>query len=154
MIMKIKLLTISTCFALLFAACDSDNENITTTVDSQHFFFVNSVDYLSAFAGTFNDLSETSVDNSNAYEYTYGVYPFVYENTILLPEGTKGDIIYQLIRNNNGEVTQGPSLNLEQDANPGEITFIDAETAYASLCGRGKIVILTLQRWYKQARLT
>ncbi|WP_461637125.1 hypothetical protein [Labilibaculum euxinus] len=138
--MKIKFLTITTCIALLFAACGKDENNSTPIVDKQNFFFVNSVD-ASAYAGTFKDLSESAVDNSNAYEYTFGIYPFVHNNIILLPEGTKGDIVYKLIRDDKGEVTQAGSLSFEQGALPGEITFVDENTAYASLCGRGKIAI-------------
>ena len=137
--MKIPFLSFITCFAVLLFSCDDDDDD-STTVGTKNFFFVNSVD-ISSYAGTFTDLSETSVDNGNAYEYKFGIYPFVYGNTILLPEGTKGDIVHKLVRDKNGEVTEGGSLIFEQGAHVGEITFKDKNTAYASLNGRGKIVI-------------
>ncbi|WP_421919774.1 hypothetical protein [Marinifilum sp.] len=146
--MKIKFFTISACLVLLFVACDKDDNNSVPQEDTRNFFFINSVD-LSAYAGTFSDMSKPSIDNSDAYEYPFGIYPFVHGNTILLPEGTKGDIIHKLIRNNEGKITQSGSLSFEQGARPGEITFLDKNTAYASLNGRGKMAIFdpeTLQK--------
>ena len=138
--MKIKSFTFITLFVLLFIACDDDENNGKISVDKQNFFFVNSVG-LSSYAGTFGDLSETSVNNSDAYEYPFGIYPFVHNNVILLPEGAKGDRLHKLTRDENGEITKAGLLSFEQGAHPGEITFVDEHTAYASLNGRGKIVV-------------
>ncbi len=115
-----------------------DDDNLTT--DKQAFVYINNLDK-SAFLGTFTDLSAQSIDNKNAFEFQFGIYPFVYKDMIFIADGNFGDKITKFVRNSDGEITQAGVLTFQQGAMPGEISFLDEHTAYVSLKGRGKIAI-------------
>lgn len=121
-------------------SCDNDNPAPKPVIEKQHFLYINNLDK-SSFLGTFRDLSVKATDNKNATEFQFGIYPFVYKNMIFIADGNFGDKITKFVRNADGSITQAGVLTFEQGAMPGEISFADANTAYISLKGRGKIAI-------------
>lgn len=129
-------------FALFsFVACDDDDKPVNPDESKHSFLFINNLDE-SGYIGTFSDLSISELNNREAYEHIFGIYPFVYKNIILVPEGKKGDKIHKYTRNNEGRISPAGSITLSQQAMPGEITFVDETKAYVSLNGLGKIAVI------------
>lgn len=125
----------------LCISCDKDDPAPTPDSEKHNFLFVNNLE-TSAYLGTFKDLSVSQVNNNDAYEHIMGVYPFVYKNIILLPEGKKGDKVHKYQRDDEGRLSFVKTLTFSQASNPGEISFVNENKAYVSLSGRGKMAII------------
>lgn len=127
--------------SLNLVSCDNDDPDDIPDNGKHHFLFINNLDE-SGYIGTFSDLSKTELNNRDAYEHIFGIYPFVYKNIILLPEGKKGDKLHKYVRDGEGRITPAGSITLPQKSMPGEVSFVSETKAYVSLNGLGKMAII------------
>lgn len=128
--------------AFSFASCSDDNNGSDNPDEGLHkFLFINNLDE-SGYIGTFSDLSIGELNNREAYEHIFGIYPFAYKNIILVPEGKKGDKLHKYLRDSEGRISPAGSITLSQQSMPGEVSFVSETKAYVSLNGLGKIAVI------------
>lgn len=140
--------------SIWLTSCDkNDDPKPTPNEVQQHFVFINQIDQKTDYLGTFSDLSQKEVNNKNTYEFGFGTYPFVRGNTVLVAEGVWGDKIHQFTRDTKGRLVKGKTMTFGQDSRPGEITFLDDETAYVSLSKRGKMGIFNPQTMQQKGEI-